>query len=76
MDIYTIGLNNINIDDNDLKNMIYVGLVVWWNEHKQHKAIKRELKNTISACSTASYKRCSSCVPEDKNKETEPFFNW
>ena len=36
--------------------MIYVGLVVWSNEHKQHKAFKSELKNTINACSTASYK--------------------
>ena len=52
MDILSIDLNNINLDDvnfdrDDLETIIHVRLMAWHNRLKQHKAFKKELAKEL-----------------------------
>ena len=75
MDVNTIGLNNINLDDNDLEIMIHVRPVAWCNEYKQCKTFEKEFSKDVMLVAWHPTRWWDWCVPEDKEKQIELFLD-
>ena len=73
MDVNTIDLNNINLDEDlfedDPETIVHVRLMAWYNKYKQHESWKKDTSKEITLVSYHPTRWWDWCMPKyEKNK--------
>ena len=79
MDILSIDLDKINLDDadfyeDDLETIVHVSLLVWSNKFEKRNAFKKDISKKVIPVAWHPTRWWYWCFPEDKKKEIEPTF--
>ena len=72
MDVNTIDLNNINVDEDlfedDPETIVYVTLMAWYNKYKQHESWKKGTSKEITLASYDPTRWWDWCMPKYEKK--------